>query len=43
MKKIEVNIAAPDFSQSDLNGDRIRLQDYRDKQQVLLVLNRGFT
>jgi peroxiredoxin len=32
----------PDFRLSDTNGHWIRLSDYQEKQNVLLVFNRGF-
>ncbi len=34
--------AAPDFELEDLQGKTIRLSDYRGKQNVVLVFNRGF-
>jgi peroxiredoxin len=42
MPKIQVNQPAPDFTLSDFNGQRINLSEFRDKANVLLVLNRGF-
>jgi peroxiredoxin len=33
---------APDFELSDLNGDRIRLSDFRDRKVVVLAFLRGF-
>jgi peroxiredoxin len=34
---------APDFSVDDGEGHRLRLSDYKDKKNILLVFNRGFT
>jgi peroxiredoxin len=43
LSQIEVNKPAPDFSLADFNGKQVSLSDYRDKNNVLLVLNRGLT
>ena len=42
MAKLEVNLSAPDFEIADLTGKIVKLSDYRDQSNVLLVLNRGF-
>lgn len=34
--------AAPDFELTDLNGDPIRLSDFRDEKVVVLAFLRGF-
>jgi peroxiredoxin len=34
---------APDFEMTDSEGRTVRLSDYRDKKNVVLVFNRGFT
>ena len=34
--------SAPDFELSDLNGNQIRLSDFRDKKVVVLAFLRGF-
>jgi peroxiredoxin len=34
---------APDFELTDVQGNTVRLSDYRDKKHVLLVFTRGFT
>lgn len=41
MSQIEVNKPAPEFSLTDFNGKQVSLSDYREKNNVLLVLNRG--
>jgi peroxiredoxin len=33
---------APDFELPDLNGDQIRLSDFRGKKVVMLAFLRGF-
>jgi len=33
---------APDFTATDSEGVTIRLSDYRNKKNVVLVFNRGF-
>jgi peroxiredoxin len=40
--KISLDTEAPDFSLSDYSGQRINLSDFRGKQHVILVFNRGF-
>ncbi|MDW7739681.1 MAG: hypothetical protein SCJ97_06450 [Bacillota bacterium] len=42
MPQVELNMVAPDFSLEDFKGNNIRLSDYKDKNHILLVLNRGF-
>ncbi len=39
MEKGEV---APDFELTDVNGKTIRLSDYRGRENIVLVFNRGF-
>ncbi len=34
--------AAPDFALADVSGRVVRLSDYRGKENVVLVFNRGF-
>lgn len=41
MAQVEINKPAPDFMLYDLNGKQIRLADFKDRNNVLLVLNRG--
>jgi len=33
---------APDFILDDLDGNPVRLSDFRNKKIVLLIFNRGF-
>ena len=42
-KQVEINSVAPEFSLADFNGQMVSLSDYREKQSVLLVFNRGLT
>lgn len=42
MPRVETSTAAPDFTLEDFNGQEVRLSDFRDGKNVLLVLNRGF-
>ena len=39
---VQINELAADFSLTDVHGREIRLADYREKFNVLLVFNRGF-
>lgn len=41
--RIELDQPAPDFTLDDHRGNPVRLADFRGRQRVLLVLNRGFT
>jgi peroxiredoxin len=40
--KIIIGELAPDFESEDTHGRNIRLSDFRGKNLVVLVLNRGF-
>jgi peroxiredoxin len=42
MSRVELNQTAPDFSLEDFKGQKIRLSDFKDQRNVLLVFNRGF-
>ena len=42
MAQVELNTAAPDFALADFNGNLVRLSNYKGRNHVLLVLNRGF-
>ncbi len=41
--QVRVNESAPDFELTDPNGRLVRLADFRDQKNVVLVFNRGFT
>ncbi|MBN2555040.1 MAG: redoxin domain-containing protein [Anaerolineales bacterium] len=40
--RVELSTPAPDFELSGFDGTAIRLSDFRGKQPVVLVFNRGF-
>jgi peroxiredoxin len=42
MSRVELNQPAPDFALTDFNGKEVRLSDFQNKKNVLLVFNRGF-
>jgi peroxiredoxin len=42
MAKIREATVAPDFELVDVNGQTVRLSDYRGHKHVFLVFNRGF-
>ena len=41
-KHIQIDQPAPEFSLKDVDGQKIKLSDFKDKSNVLLVFNRGF-
>ena len=41
-KRVQIDRPAPEFSLRDADGQQIKLSDFRDKVNVLLVFNRGF-
>jgi peroxiredoxin len=41
-KRVQIDQPAPDFSLKDADGQQIKLSDFKDKSNVLLVFNRGF-
>ena len=41
-KRIQINQPAPDFSLRDAYDQQVRLSDFKDRANVLLVFNRGF-
>ena len=43
MPKVELNTQAPDFSLVDFNGETVHLVDFKNRMNVVLVFNRGFT
>lgn len=42
MARVRIQTPAPDFALADFQGREVRLSDYRGKQHVVLVFNRGF-
>ena len=40
--RVEVGQQAPDFALPNFRGNWVRLGDYRGRQHVVLVFNRGF-
>jgi peroxiredoxin len=42
MPKVELNAPAPDFTLTSFDGNKVSLADYRGKNRILLVFNRGF-
>jgi len=43
MVKINLNELAPDFNLYDFLGNDFNLSSYRNKKNLVLVFNRGFT
>ena len=43
MPRVALDRPAPAFSLPDFSGNPVSLSDYRDRKNVLLVFNRGFT
>jgi peroxiredoxin len=43
MAVVAINTPAPDFALADFRGETVRLSDFRGKQHVVIVMNRGFT
>lgn len=41
--RIEINKKAPDFVLADFEGMEVKLSDFVNFKNVILVLNRGFT
>jgi peroxiredoxin len=41
-KRVEISTPAPDFALTDWQGRPVRLSDFRHRQHVILVFNRGF-
>ena len=42
MPQVSLNVPAPDFSLADFRGRPVRLAEFRGRQPVVLVFNRGF-
>jgi peroxiredoxin len=40
--RVELNQPAPDFTLTDFKGQQVCLSDFQERQNVLLVFNRGF-
>ena len=41
-EQIAIGQAAPDFELTDVQGEAVRLSDYRGERHVMLVFTRGF-
>jgi peroxiredoxin len=41
-EQVAIGQTAPDFELADVEGNTVRLSDYRDKKHALLVFTRGF-
>jgi peroxiredoxin len=42
MPRVALNAPAPDFTLKDFRGEQIKLSDFKERSNVLLVFNRGF-
>jgi cytochrome oxidase Cu insertion factor (SCO1/SenC/PrrC family) len=42
MAQVEINTPAPNFTLPDYQGSEVTLAQFKEKQHVLLVFNRGF-
>ncbi|VAW43254.1 hypothetical protein MNBD_CHLOROFLEXI01-3897 [hydrothermal vent metagenome] len=42
MAQVEINSPAPNFTLPDYHGDEVTLSQFKEKQHVLLMFNRGF-
>ena len=42
MSRVELYAPAPEFALADFTGAEVRLSDFRDHKNVLLVFNRTF-
>jgi len=42
MARVSINKHAPDFELSNFEGKTIRLSDFQNKTNIVLVFNRGF-
>jgi peroxiredoxin len=43
MPRVSLQTPAPDFSLQDYRGQTVRLSDFKDQSNVLLVFNRTFS
>jgi len=41
-KRVHIDKPAPDFSLMDTNGQQVRLADFKNVSNILLVFNRSF-
>lgn len=42
MARVKVNQYAPDFEVEDFKDEKFKLSNFKDKSNVLIILNRGF-
>ena len=42
MAQVQLKDPAPDFTLTDYQGNEVSLSQFKQKQRVLLVFNRGF-
>jgi peroxiredoxin len=42
MSRVELNTQAPNFTLNDFNGKSVSLADFVNKNNVVVVFNRGF-
>ncbi len=43
MPRVELNKKAPEFSLKGIGGGVVKISDFYNKSNILLVFNRGFT
>ena len=43
MPQVALNTPAPDFALRNFQGEIVRLSDFKEQSNILLVFNRGFT
>lgn len=43
MPRVALDMPAPEFTLPDFTGTPVSLSDFRGRENVLLVFNRGFT
>ena len=41
-KILEIGSIAPDFTLADVYGNSVKLSDFREKKNIVLIFNRGF-
>jgi peroxiredoxin len=42
MAQVQIDTQAPEFTLTDYKDNQVTLSDFKSKQNVLLVFNRGF-